>query len=86
MSTPEYRLPEDLSPEEERIVVAALERYFERTDPTPDAWKMAGRAANTRQGALQMRKLISATSWHSLNRLPIAQQNTPNLHGRGDAK
>jgi len=85
VSIPDYELPDDLSPEEEKAVIAALERYFDQTDPTPDAWKMAGRAADARQGPLQMRKII-ASSWHSLNRLPIAQRNTPNLHGRGDAK
>ena len=42
--TESYRLPEDLTPEEERAVILALERYFKDPDGKPDSWALAGRA------------------------------------------
>ena len=81
-----YELPKGLTPEEERAATQALERYFSDPDGRPDPWALAGRAANTRQGQWQARRLLPGSSWQWVNRLPIAHRNQPNLHGRGDAR
>src|SRR5439155_6312596 len=49
----EFELPEGLPPEEERAIIAALERYFDERDPRPNPWAMAGRIEAARDGVLQ---------------------------------
>jgi hypothetical protein len=84
--TESYRLPEGLPPDEERAVILALERYFTDPDGKPDSWALAGRAANTRQGLWQARRLLPGSSWQWVKRLPLAARSHPNFHGRGDAR
>ncbi len=85
MATQRFELPEGLSREEERAVLAALERYFLQESPHPDPWVLAGRMDATGQGALQAKRLMDAP-WMTPTRAPYARPGSPNLHGRGDAQ
>jgi hypothetical protein len=80
-----YELPDGLLPEEEKALIAALERYCADYTEQPDPWAMAGRIENVRIGALQARDKLP-TAWQSATRLPYARRETPPLHGRGDAR
>jgi len=80
-----YELPEGLTPEEEKAIIAALERYFAQSTEQPDPWATAGRIESTHQGALQMRQALPS-AWESAVRLPYARRETPPYHGRGDAR
>lgn len=73
-----------LSREEERAVIAALERYFLRESPHPDPWVLGGRMDATGLGALQTRHQMDAP-WRTLSRAPFARRGVPPLTGRGDA-
>ena len=84
MATPE--LPENLTPAEERAVLEAMERYLHSGDTRPPAWALAGRAANLRQGALQIRHQAGGTAWRDAGRGSFASRGTSPLMGRGDAK
>jgi len=79
-----FELPEDVSREEERAVLAALERYFLQESPHPHPWVLAGRMDATGQGSLQARRLTDAP-WRTPARAPFARQGVPTLRGRGDA-
>jgi hypothetical protein len=70
-----YELPEGLLPEEEKTLVAALDRYFADTVEQPDPWAIAGRIENLRMGALQTRE-TRPDSWQSAIRLPFARRDT----------
>ncbi len=50
-----FELPHDLSPDEERAIIRALERYFAQESPHPHPWVLAGRIDATGFGALQAR-------------------------------
>jgi hypothetical protein len=78
-----YRLPGGLSPEEERAILAALERYLLHENPRPDPWVLAGRVDATGLGALQARRLMDAP-WGSTTRTPFARRGAPPFHGRAD--
>ncbi len=80
-----YELPDDLTPEEERAAIAALERYFTDESRPPDAWTVSSRAANTRTLPLHVRR-TSPRAWQNALRYPLAQRSYPHLHGRGDAR
>jgi hypothetical protein len=82
---PRYELPPDLSPEEERAVLAALERAFGASRAKPSAWAMAGRVEGLRLGALQGRRHVEG-SWGLRGSVRFASRGTPPLRGRGDAK
>lgn len=82
---PRYELPPGLTPEEERAVLLALEKYLAAQDPSPHPWVLAGRIDATGQGALQARKL-SRDAWRRSARLTFARRGAPSLAGRGDAK
>ena len=84
MAEPE--LPDGLSPEEERAILDALERYLQAGNTRPAAWALAGRARNLRQGALQIRHQAEASTWRQAGQLPFANRGTEPLMGRGDAK
>ena len=79
-----FELPEDLSREEERAILASLERYFLQESPHPHPWVLAGRMETTGQGALQARRMMDAP-WASMRRAPFARRGVASLHGRGDA-
>jgi hypothetical protein len=78
-----FELPHDLSPDDERAVLAALEAYFAESESRPDGWALAGRLDASGQGALQSRALVG--DWRSLTRRSFARTGAPPLHGRGDA-
>jgi hypothetical protein len=82
---PRYELPPDLSPEEERLVVAALEEALRASRPGVSAWALAGRAEALRLGSLQVRR-DAEIPWTFRGHVPFARRGTPPLGGRGDAR
>ena len=80
---PRYELPHDLGPEEERAVLAALERALESGRHRPAPWALAGRMDALRVGALQTRAILDAAWRH---RGDFTRRGTSPLVGRGDAK
>jgi hypothetical protein len=80
---PRYELPPDLTPEEQRIAIAALERTFARPGLSP--WVLAGRAQALRMGSLQVRHQSEAP-WRFGGHVAFASRGTDRLMGRGDAK
>lgn len=79
-----YELPSDLSPEEERAAIAALERALAAGTQTPSPWALAGRAEALRLGALQVRH--QTNGWTFRGHVPFARRGTSPLVGRGDAR
>lgn len=82
---PRYELPPDLTPEEERAVLAALEHSLAVGRARLSAWALAGRAENLRMGALQVRR-EAGSGWTLRAHVPFARRGTTPLLGRGDAK
>ena len=82
---PRYELPPDLSPEEARAVIAALERTLGRRGERPSPWVVAGRAEALRHGAIQVRRDVEGP-WTFRGHVPFARPGTPPFRGRGDAK
>ncbi|MGH2675072.1 MAG: hypothetical protein ACRDKA_09570 [Actinomycetota bacterium] len=82
---PRYELPPDLTPEEERATIAALERALGTPRDRPTSWTLAGRAEALRMGALQVRRDVERP-WTFRGQVPFARPGTPLLRGRGDAK
>jgi hypothetical protein len=80
-----FELPDGLSPEEERAVIRALERYLARESPHPDAWVLAGRVAATGLGALQARHYTDVP-WGVGTYAAFARRGVPPMQGRGDAR
>lgn len=81
---PRYELPDDLSPEEERAALAALDRAMEANQQELSAWALSGRAEALRLGTLQARH--QAHGWTFRAHVPFARRGTSSLIGRGDAK
>ena len=79
-----FELPDGLTPEEERAIIQALERYFVEESPKPNVWVLQGRIDATGVGALQVRK-YAREPWHGPN-APFARKGVPSLHGRGDVR
>jgi hypothetical protein len=79
-----FELPDGLGPDEERAVIAALERYFDRGADEPNAWALAGRVDATGQGSLQTRRLAPG-AWQRAARGPFARLGVDSYVGRGDA-
>jgi hypothetical protein len=82
---PRYDLPADLTPEEERVVLAALERALGAPRRSLSGWALAGRSEALRMGALQLRR-HAERPWTFRGSVPFARRGTPHLLGRGDAK
>jgi hypothetical protein len=82
---PRYELPPGLSPEEERAVLAALERTLGGPQRRLPAWVLAGRSEALRMGALQVRRQADRP-WTFRGNVPFARPGTPHLRGRGDAR
>ncbi|MEX0753779.1 MAG: hypothetical protein WEA54_01765 [Actinomycetota bacterium] len=82
---PRYELPEALTPDEERVTLAALERYLHGEARRPPAWCLAGRIESTGQGALQTRRLMDAP-WGAPTRLAFARRGSVSLWGRADVR
>jgi hypothetical protein len=81
---PRYELPDDLSPEEERAAIAALERALGAGTEKLSPWALAGRAEALRLGTLQVRH--QASGWTFRGHVPFARRGTTPLVGRGDAR
>ena len=79
-----FELPDDLSPEQERAVIRALERYFARESPHPDPWVLIGRVDATGLGTLQARRYTEAP-WSVGRHASFTRPGVPPMHGRGDA-
>jgi hypothetical protein len=82
---PGVDLPPSLSPEEERAVLAALERVLGAGRERPSPWVLAGRAQALGMGSLQVRR-DGGRPWSFRAPVPFARVGTPPLVGRGDAK
>jgi hypothetical protein len=78
-----FELPDGLTPEEERAILTALERYLSQESPKPMPWVLQGRIDATGMGALQARKL-SRQPWAV--RAAFARRGVASLHGRGDVR
>ncbi|MGH2711978.1 MAG: hypothetical protein ACRDH9_12350 [Actinomycetota bacterium] len=81
---PRFELPPDLSPEEERAAIAALERTLGAGIKTPSPWALAGRADALRLGALHIRHQTSG--WMFRGYAPFARRGTSPMVGRGDSR
>ena len=79
-----FELPDGLSPDEERAIIAALERYVAERDPRPDPWALAGRMDACREGVLQARRHVRG-SWAAGGRGNFARRGTEPILGRGDS-
>jgi hypothetical protein len=79
-----YELPDDLSPEEERAAIAALERTLEAGSRKPSPWALAGRADALRLGALHVRH--QASGWTFKGYVPFTRRGTSSVIGRGDSR
>ena len=85
MSGPRYELPDDVSPEDERAIIAALEWYLDDRDPRPSPWVMAGRLENARTGAVQARRFLRDPWRVGSSDTPFARYGTEPISGRGDS-
>jgi hypothetical protein len=79
-----FELPEELSVDEERAIIAALERYFLQENPHPHPWVLAGRLYATGYGALQARRYVDHP-WGTASRHPVARPGVAPMLGRGDS-
>jgi hypothetical protein len=80
-----YQLPRDLTPEEERVVIAALEHTLALERPHPPPWALAGRAENLRVGRLQTRRLAER-GWTQRAPAAFVAGGSRYLRGRGDCR
>ena len=81
---PRFELPGGLRPDEERAIIAALERYFKGDGEGPDIWAFAGRLDATGLGAVQTRRVSGA--WQRAGRSAFARRGVAPFAGRGDAR
>jgi hypothetical protein len=79
-----FELPEELSVDEERAIIAVLERYFLQENPHPHPWVLAGRLYATGYGALQARRYVDRP-WGTASRHPFARPGVAPMLGRGDS-
>ena len=79
-----FELPDGLSPEAERAILMALERYFVQESPKPMPWVLQGRIEATGYGRLQVRK-YAREPWHG-QVAPHARYGVEPMHGRGDVR
>ena len=79
-----FEIPAGLSPEEERAVIAALERYLAKEGGAPHPWAFAGRLDATGMGALQTR--WGGEAWRRAGRSAFTRWGVPPFAGRGDAR
>ena len=77
-------IPAGLTPEEERAILMALERYFSAESPKPTPWVLQGRVDATGHGALQVRK-YSRDPWNGV-RAAFVRRGVAPMHGRGDVR
>lgn len=79
-----FELPEDLTPEEERAILMALERYLLLESPKPLPWVLQGRIDAIGVGALQVRR-VAREPWHGLH-AQFTRRGVAPMHGRGDVR
>jgi hypothetical protein len=79
-----FDLPEGLSPDEERAIMMALERYFVAENPKPAPWVLQGRIEATGLGALQVRR-FAREPWHG-QWVEFARKGVAPMQGRGDVR
>jgi hypothetical protein len=79
-----FEVPDGLTPQEERAVLMALERYFVQESPKPNPWVLQGRIDATGYGSLQVRK-YAREPWDG-NRAEFARRGVPSVAGRGDVR
>jgi hypothetical protein len=79
-----FELPDELSVDEERAIIAVLERYFLSENPRPHPWVLAGRLYATGYGALQARRHVDHP-WGTASRHPFARPGVAPMSGRGDS-
>ena len=77
-------LPDDLSPEEERAILMALERYFVAESPKPAPWVLQGRIDATGLGALQIAPVRPRTVARPAR--PFARKGVAPVNGRSDVR
>jgi hypothetical protein len=77
-------LPEGLTPEEERAIVMALERYFLAESPKPAPWVLQGRIEAIGIGGLQVRR-YAREPWHG-QQAPFARAGVAPVNGRSDVR
>jgi hypothetical protein len=82
-SSRRFELPPDLSPEQERAIIRALERYFAQESPHPNPWVLAGRVAASGLGALQARRYTDRP-WGVASYAAFARRGVPPMAGRSD--
>jgi hypothetical protein len=80
-----FEIPGGLTPEEERAILLALERYFRGEVPKPDPWVLQGRLDACRLGAVQARRLLRR-AWDAPIRMAFARRGHPTTVGRADAR
>jgi hypothetical protein len=83
--TSRFEIPDGVSPDEERAIIAALERYLDDRDPRANPWVMAGRLENARTGAVQARRYLRDPWRVGSSDTPFARYGTESIGGRGDA-
>jgi hypothetical protein len=79
-----FELPEGLSPEEERAILTALERYFVLENPKPNPWVLQGKIDALGLGGLQVRR-YARDPWHGQH-AQFARKGVAPLLGRGDVQ
>ena len=79
-----FEIPEGISPEEERAILMALERYLSAENPKPRPWVLQGRIDATGYGALQVRR-FAREPWHG-QWVEFARKGVPPVSGRGDVR
>jgi hypothetical protein len=79
-----FELPEGLSPEDERAILTALERYFLQESPKPNQWVLQGRIEATGLGGLQVRR-YAREPWHG-QQAAFTRKGVAPLLGRGDVR
>lgn len=75
-------LPDGLTPEEERAILVALERYFLQESPKPAAWVLQGRLEATGLGGLQARR-YAHEPWHG-HPVEFSRKGVAPVNGRSD--
>ena len=80
-----FELPPNLSPDERRAVVAALDEYLFSASVRPGPWALAGRAEGLGLGALQIR-FQSEIPWTETRLNPYTRRGADPRIGRGDAR
>jgi hypothetical protein len=79
-----FELPEGLTPEEERAILMALERFFLQESPKPAPWVLQGRVEATGQGALQIRR-YAHEPWYG-QQAAFARRGVEPMQGRSDVR